>query len=95
METNENMALEVIETTEVMDTAEEIVNASSGNLLKTTAGIGLVVLGGVVAYKYLYKPMRAKFIAKKETQENETVGDDEIDDTTESDVEEVTSEEEQ
>ncbi len=95
METNEKMALEVIETTEVMEATEEIVNASSGNLLKATAGVGLVVLGGVVAYKYLYKPMKAKFEAKTETQENETVVDDEIVDTIESDIEEVTSEEEQ
>ena len=67
MENNEimNNNEEVIETT-----TEEIVNASSGKGFKVAAGIGLAVLAGVVAYKYIGKPLLAKIKAKKEeTQE--------------------------
>ena len=51
-------------------TNEEIVNASSGKGFKVAVGIGLAVLAGVVAYKYIGKPLLAKIKAKKEeTQE--------------------------
>ncbi len=93
METNENMALEVIETTEIMDATEEIVNASSSNLLKTATGVGLVVLGGVIAYKYAYKPIRAKLKAKKEKQDIEIVEAEEVVDTNNEDVQEDTFDE--
>lgn len=75
MENNEELALEVIETT------EEIVNTSSKqNAIKTTAGVGLVVLGGIATYKYVYKPIKAKRKAKKEqkTINEDVIIDDEI-----------------
>ena len=53
MDTNEIMNNEVIETT------EEIVKTSSGKALKVAGGIGLAVIAGVVAYKYIVKPMRS------------------------------------
>ena len=61
---------EILTNEEVMVTTEEIVNASSGKGFKVAAGIGLAVLAGVVAYKYIGKPLLAKIKAKKEeTQE--------------------------
>lgn len=57
MDTNEIMNNEVIETT------EEIVKTSSGKALKVAGGIGLAVIAGVVAYKYIVKPM----VEKEET----------------------------
>ena len=63
MDTNEIMVNE-----EVIETTEEIVTASSGKGFKVTAGVGLTVLGGFVAYKYVIKPVIAKIKAKKEQQ---------------------------
>ena len=61
---------EILTNEEVMETTVEIVNASSGKGFKVAAGIGLAVLAGVVAYKYIGKPLLAKIKAKKEeTQE--------------------------
>lgn len=61
---------EILTNEEVMETTEKIVNASSGKGFKVAAGIGLAVLAGVVAYKYIGKPLLAKIKAKKEeTQE--------------------------
>ena len=59
---------EILTNEEVMETTEEIVNASSGKGFKVAAGIGLAVLAGVVAYKYIGKPLLAK-AKKEETQE--------------------------
>jgi hypothetical protein len=61
METNEIMVNE-----EVMDTTEEIATASSSKGFKVAVGVGLAVVGGVVAYKYVIKPIVAKIKAKKE-----------------------------
>ena len=63
MEANEKMVSE-----EVLETAEEMVTTSSGKGLKVAAGIGLVVLAGVLAYKYVAKPVIAKIKAKKEAE---------------------------
>lgn len=63
MDTNEIMNNEVIETT------EEIVKTSSGKALKVAGGIGLAVIAGVagvVAYKYIVKPMVDKRKVEKE-----------------------------
>lgn len=62
MDTNEIMVNEVIETT------EEIATASSGKGFKVAAGVGLTVLGGFVAYKYVIKPVIAKIKTKKGQQ---------------------------
>lgn len=63
METNEIMNNE-----EVIEVTEEIATAGSGKGLKIAAGIGLTVLVGGLAYKYVVKPMWAKIKAKKEEQ---------------------------
>lgn len=64
METNEIMNNE-----EVMEaTTEEVVKASSEEEFRVAACIGLVVLAGVVIYKYVGKPMIAKIKARKEQQ---------------------------
>lgn len=62
MDTNEIMNNEVIETT------EEIVKTSSGKALKVAGGIGLAVIAGVVAYKYIVKPM----VDKRKVEREET-----------------------
>lgn len=49
---------------EVTKTTEEIATASSGKGFKVAAGVGLTVLGGFVAYKYIIKPIMAKIKAK-------------------------------
>ena len=71
MDTNEIMVNE-----EVIEVTEEIATAGSGNGIKMAAGIGLAVLGGVVAYKYIVKPMVAKIKAKKEQQKIDAEFDD-------------------
>lgn len=60
METNE-----IINNEEVMETAGELVTATSGKGMKVAAvGIG-IALGGL-AYKFAVKPMMDKIKAKKE-----------------------------
>lgn len=67
MDTNEIMNNEVIETT------EEIVKTSSGKALKVAGGIGLAVIAGVVAYKYIVKPMVDKRkVDKRKVEKEET-----------------------
>ena len=78
---------EILTNEEVMETTEEIVNASSGKGIKVAAGIGLAVLAGVVAYKYIGKPLLAKLKAKKE--EKQEIADVEFN---ESDVKDEDSE---
>lgn len=51
---------------EVIETPEGVVEASSGEALKVAGGIGLAVIAGVVAYKYIVKPMVDKRKAEKE-----------------------------
>lgn len=63
MDTNEIMVNE-----EVIEVTEEIATAGSGKGFNVAAGIGLTVLGGFVAYKYVIKPMVAKIKANKEQQ---------------------------
>lgn len=63
MNTNEIMVNE-----KVIETTEGIATAGSGKVFKVVAGVGLTVLGGFVAYKYVIKPVIAKIKAKKEQQ---------------------------
>lgn len=56
---------EILTNEEVMETTEEIVNASSGKGFKVAAGIGLAVLAGVVAYKYIGKTAAGKNQSQK------------------------------
>lgn len=63
METNEIMKNEdVIETT-----VEEVNKTGIGKGLKIAAGAGLTIFAGVLAYKYVAKPLIAKLKAKKAT----------------------------
>nr|DAQ19133.1 MAG TPA: Type II secretion system, protein M [Caudoviricetes sp.] len=77
MENNEIMVNE-----EVIEATEEIANAGVSKGFKVAVGIGLTALGGVIAYKYVIKPLVAKIKAKKAQQEinEETIDlpDDEI-----------------
>lgn len=59
---------EIMVNGEVIEVTEEIATASSRKGIKVAVGVGLVVLGGVAAYKYIIKPMVAKIKAKKEQQ---------------------------
>lgn len=50
---------EIIIEEEVMELAEDI-STGTGNVLKITTGVGLTVLGGFAAYKYIVKPVASK-----------------------------------
>lgn len=47
----------------------EIVTSEAGKGFKIAAGIGLVTLGSLIAYKYVVKPIVAKIKTKKAQQE--------------------------
>lgn len=64
MDNNEIMVNE-----EFMETTSEIVTSEAGKGFKIAAGFGLAVLGSVIAYKYVVKPIVAKIKAKKAQQE--------------------------
>jgi len=55
---------------EVME-ATEIATPGAGKGFKIAAGVGLAVLGSVIAYKYVVKPIVAKIKAKKAQNEFE------------------------
>lgn len=78
MNTNEIMVNE-----EVIETTEGIATAGSGKGFKKAAGVGLIVLGGFVAYKFVIKPVVAKIKTKKEqrriNKEVDNLDDAEID----------------
>lgn len=79
---------EIMVNEEVMESAEEIVTASSGKALKTLGIIGGVILVSGLAYKYAIKPAIAKVKAKKEQAEREAMEEVEIDeDIIDADVE--------
>lgn len=86
METNEIMTNENMENT--IETTEEIVKSSSGNGVKVVAGIGIAVLVGGLAYKFVVKPTIAKMKARKEEERMEE------DVVLDADYEEVNDEEE-
>ena len=61
---------EIMNNEEIMETtAEEIAKKSSGKGFKIGVGIGIALLVGTIAYKYVGKPMIAKIKAKKEEKE--------------------------
>lgn len=64
---------------EVIEVTEEIATAGSRKGIKMVVGIGLVVLGGVAAYKYIIKPIATKIKTKKEQQKIDA-GFDEFED---------------
>jgi hypothetical protein len=75
---------EIMVNGEVIEVTEDIATAGSGKVFKIVVGIGLAVLGGVAAYKYVVKPMVAKIKAKKEQQKM----DEEIDKFEDAEIEE-------
>ncbi len=71
METKEEMVLEVIEATDVNEVTDEIVKVSSNKNFKPLTSFGLGVIGGIFAYKYLYKPIKARLNKKIEQADTE------------------------
>ena len=67
---------EIITNEEVMEVTEEIVTANSGRGLKVAAGVGIAVLVGGLAYKYIVKPMIAKSKESKEMLNDEFVAEE-------------------
>ncbi|HHX36723.1 MAG TPA: hypothetical protein GX717_01935 [Clostridiaceae bacterium] len=67
--------MEITNNEEVIETTEEIVNASSGKGFRVVAGVSLAAVVGVAAYRYIVKPIMAKIKAKKEQQEEDKVAD--------------------
>lgn len=65
MEINEVMNNEEV----IEDAAEVIAEESSRKGFMIAAGIGLVILGGLAAYKYIGKPFVAKMKKRKEQAE--------------------------
>ncbi len=59
---------EIMVNEEVIEITDEIAAAGSGKGLKMAVGVGITVLGGYVAYKYLVKPLIAKIKTWKEQQ---------------------------
>lgn len=92
MEPNEMMVNEeVVET--ATEATEEIVKKSSGKGFKIAAGVGLVIVIGGLAVKYVIIPTANKIKAKKQ-QNFTTVNAEEVaDDDTEQETEEEDSEE--
>lgn len=92
MEPNEMMVNEeVVET--AAEATEEIVKKSSGKGFKIAAGVGLVIVIGGLAVKYVIIPTANKIKAKKQ-QNFTTVNAEEVaDDDTEQETEEEDSEE--
>lgn len=64
---------EMMVNNEVLEATEEIATAGSGKGFKMVAGIGLAVLVGGMAYRYIAKPMIAKIKARKEAQAQEAI----------------------
>lgn len=58
-----------MENEKIMD-VEIIENAGNGKTMKVIAGVGLAGVAGVVAYKFVVKPIMQKFKDKKEAEEN-------------------------
>lgn len=65
MENNNEIKDEVVEVIEDMAFVPVVDN---GKGFKIAAGVGLLGLGGVIAYKKVIKPMIAKIKAKKDQQ---------------------------
>ena len=57
---------------EVLEATEEIATCGSKKGVKIAAGIGVSVFVGIIAYKYVVKPIVAKIKAKKELKEAQT-----------------------
>ena len=90
MEPNEMMVNEeVVET--ATEATEEIVKKSSGKGFKIAAGVGLAIVLGGLAIKYVVIPTANKIKAKK--QQDSDVIDGEFDAVADDDTEQGTNEE--
>ena len=90
MEPNEMMVNEeVVET--ATETTEEIVKKSSGKGFKIAAGVGLAIVLGGLAIKYVVIPTANKIKAKK--QQDSDVIDGEFEEVADDDTEQGTNEE--
>lgn len=90
MEPNEMMVNEeVVET--ATEATEEIVKKSSGKGFKIAAGVGLAIVLGGLAIKYVVIPTANKIKAKK--QQDSDVIDGEFEEVTDDDTEQGTNEE--
>ncbi len=67
---------EMIVNEEVVEMTEDIID-NSGKGLKTAGGIGLAVLGGIITYRYIVRPIVDKIKSKKELKNMS----EEVDDT--------------
>lgn len=56
---------EIMNNDEVIEATEEIVKVSSGNGLRKVAGVGLAMLAGGLACKFIVEPAWARFKAWK------------------------------
>lgn len=90
MEPNEMMVNEeVVET--ATEATEEIVRKSSGKGFKIAAGVGLAIVLGGLAIKYVVIPTANKIKAKK--QQDSDVIDGEFEEVADDDTEQGTNEE--
>lgn len=90
MEPNEMMVNEeVVET--ATEATEEIVKKSSGKGFKIAAGVGLAIVLGGLAIKYVVIPTANKIKAKK--QQDSDVIDSEFEEVADDDTEQGTNEE--
>lgn len=62
---------EIMVNEDAIEVTEEIATAGFGKGFKVAAGVGLTVLGGFVAYKYVIKPVVAKIKSQERTAEDE------------------------
>lgn len=81
--------LEIMNNEEVVETTEEIVKTDFGKGFKVVALVGLTVLVGVAAYKYVVKPTVARIIAKKNQQTIPVVVDNDIEEDETKEVDET------
>lgn len=77
-------AKEIMTNDEVIETTEEIMKTGTSKGFKIAAGVGLAVLVGGVAYKYIVKPIAAKIKSKKEPEIIVEVGYNSFEDDIES-----------
>ena len=82
---------EILTNENVVETAEEVIETvDSCKAVKVVAGVGGAVILGVIAYKFIVKPIVAKIKAKKDdtVETKAEVTDEENKDSDESETEE-------
>ena len=66
-------ANEIIKNEEIIEVTEEIADVCSNNGAKITAGIGLTIAVGGLAYKFIIKPVKAKIEKKLNEKIDEAI----------------------